>query len=526
MTFSSQGTVESKGTSADGTAYGPYTSSWSIPPYYAVKTGNSQPVSVQAGASTEVTNKGTVTYTFTWNGGWLHAPPPAKMWVHETSHAEWAAGGLYGSKTGSEDDGLGGSPITLGNSDGSSAGQESSGSKWEQKDSSGGTFTVTISPSASISLSEPQSIPGVPGASPFEAGIADVSTYAALNDHTIITSPMDTSYGIGDNDAPTSHVRQPDGSMDVDSVVGWGEPPNSYFGGGQQAWRVSGAPFTATSPFGSGSQYLWTASGDGSLDPPSNTSTVGFSLSDPNPDAFPKQSTFTVTVTEPSSGQTDTNTYKVTWHTPVEKRKKLYTTFSKKPLGEALLTGIYPNHSGSTIASEGAELSVNGLIDGVLAVVTRGASEEVGGLLELIGKWSGVVEYKVPIGPEGQTTGVTNWNGAHNDGPWNEAQTAQKDKYGGGNINPPGLTSDPNGWRLCQLSVYRMEHDQCDSYYAYGFNGNGYDGNALHLVQVNIVRPGCVWDEMYFTVFRNRSGDPVVPAPIGIGIGPGAVDSD
>jgi hypothetical protein len=112
-------------------------------------------------ASTDSTSNaqisGTVTYTFTWNGGMMGLPPPDKVWVREVTGASWGTQYSvipYSTVTGACDAGASATTTPNYNSvTGVLIGETSSNIKWVEKDSSSGTFTVTISPSASVSAS-------------------------------------------------------------------------------------------------------------------------------------------------------------------------------------------------------------------------------------------------------------------------------------------------------------------------------------------------------------------------------------
>ena len=173
-----------------------------------------------------LSTSGSVTYTFTWDGGFFQTPPPSSVWVHETSNASWGArGDLYGYKSGSEDDGLGGSPVDTSSPDGTQKGQVSAGSKWEQEDASSGTFSVTISGSAEVDLSQPPLADGEDWNFAYQLGFYGYGANATLADRTIITNDqIETSY-YKTYDPNTSeatvadHNRNSDGSISTDSVV-------------------------------------------------------------------------------------------------------------------------------------------------------------------------------------------------------------------------------------------------------------------------------------------------------------------
>jgi hypothetical protein len=69
------------------------------------------------------------------------------------------------------------------------------------------------------------------------------------------------------------------------------------------------------------------------------------------------------------------------------------------------------------------------------------------------------------------------------------------------------LIGDPNGQAICNMSIYVVEKDTDRSWYADGYNNNGYDGNSQHVIAVHKVDG--VEDQPVFVQFEAHDGTPI-----------------
>ena len=133
------------------------------------------------------------------------------------------------------------------------------------------------------------------------------------------------------------------------------------------------------------------------------------------------------------------------------------------------------------------------------------------GLLEIAGKVSELSnwEYDWPGEPADSNVskGATNDGnvGTYLTGNWELANADNKDKCPSDGIlyaapDAPNVPSDlvgvPTGWQKCTLAIHTVEFDTDESWYADGYNNNGFDGNSYHVVAVHKI--DLVHDEPYF----------------------------
>lgn len=468
-------------THADGTTYAP-------PP--SIGRAYLSGVVTLRGDSASYQVSGTIKVTLTYHGadGSPATPPPdqCQVWVREEAGANWsstqASQPPLSSISGSCSDGLGGTEVDR--PDGT--GGTSQYTKWEHKDGSSGTITVQTSPSASLHVSVPQD--GTTSGGGVSCGLT-----VSIGDRCLITSPIETSYFKSTPQASETgewypalpHLRNADGSIQVDSAVGWSAGSSGDFGvpGTLRGWLIQDLPFSATTPFGDGTQYSWSVSGDGAITGPSDQQTVPFTLDEPSADNFPKHSTFQVTVTEPSSGATDSNTYDVTWHLPYE-GTDVISHDQGKDIIATRASGVPPSGWADFSESEGGEFPAEVIADGGSLLASATGQPEIEGIAEVVGKIVGIINWLEKYQHEDSVV-----HGAEN-GPdtWAVAQAR-------GNVT--GIhANDPNGWLYCDMAWCRVAYWSGSHWYADKFNLNGFAGAHCILSgkQVDAVR-----EEPYFS---------------------------
>ncbi len=468
------------------------------------------PLGVHAGESLTYKVNGTVVYTWKWNGGPNNVPPPSIQYVHEWATASASGGGdINGTVTVTAGTGAVGKEKSVssvsddGKSQSKAAG--SGGEQWVRQDGSSGTITVTGTVQAECDLSEPKSSGGYPGGG-YPGGGGSGSLYgnagtyfqADLRNHCEISSPIETSYEKTSNPETQGrdpHVRNPDGSIHVESSASWNHDPQT---GG--AWIGSTGLF-ASSPFDT-TNYSW--SGDAIGDPNSgiNNSYALLKVSGAHTDEFPKESNAQVTVTDLSgSGSTDSNTYAITWHLPYEKNALVSTKKTKHVL-LTRMENIQDDFGGSVPLTKGGKIDVGAAIDGIALLVEMSGQEEllpIVGLLELVGKMAEITKWEYEYADEQQETAQNNAT------TWGNAETSNASEYkqvDGSEPNIPAyMVGNSSNYKLCRMAVKQMELDKDEVYTAYGFNLHGYDGCENHLITDHKIDN--VKDEFFFTVYQS-----------------------
>ena len=250
----------------------------------------SSPDSLKVNAGESLTYKvnGTVTYTWTWNGGPNNLPPPSSQGVLETAGAgAYGGGDVSGTVTViASDGGIGKESKTDSvSADGKtqSHGDSFGGSQVVTVDGSSGTLTVTGTMQAECDLSEPKSSGGYPGGGypgggyPGSGGSGTLWGNAGGNKFTAIldtrgvsiSASVDSTYWkkrvsggyVDANGDPVCarvlHQREPDGTMRGDIGLNYGS--SDYNDPGTYVSVTFGA-----NTFGSWatnlSQYLWNTS--------------------------------------------------------------------------------------------------------------------------------------------------------------------------------------------------------------------------------------------------------------------------
>jgi hypothetical protein len=472
------------------------------------------PLSVNAGESLTYAVDGKVVYTWKWDGGPNNTPPPSVQYVHEWATASASGGGdINGTVTVTAGTGGVGKEKSVssvsddGKSQSKAAG--SGGEQWVRQDGSSGTITVTGTVQAECDLSEPKSSGGYPGGGypgggsggyPGGSGTlyGNAGTYyqADLRDHCEISSPIETSYykGAYDSQHGTSrylHQRNPDGSIQVDAGVTW----QTAGAISPEGWGVTQFPFTASSPFDNPS-FSWSAGGPGWIDGQAVQQqilyTMGTSLG-----SFPAATHFQATVTAPD-GTTDQNTYDVTWHLPYEKNEYLGAKKTKHSL-QTRVEGVEPDFPAILVDSKPNVFSFSAAIDGLAIFVPEGAVAK--GLAELVGKIAEMSGWEYEYGGEGQSSEFTNNSQNYADA---VKEQNQFDYVGNEPNFPASLGTDPSNYFYCKMAVKVMEHDTDKSWYADGYNINGFDGNSVHVVSSHVIDN--VYSERFFTPSRSKQG--------------------
>lgn len=501
VTAAKSGQLVISSVDAQGNSSGPVVFPWL--PY---DRGFGRPVASSPGTSATETNSGTLTFTYTWDGGRLNLPPPNKVWVHETSSAAWGAtGDTYGSKTGSSSTGLFDTIVDLSTPDGLNAGQIANGSKWEEEDSSSGTFTVSISPQATLSVSQPPLAAGEDQFSAQQGGAVVLSADTAIGDRTIITNgDIETSYykTYDPNTSETtvaSHQRAGDGSISTDSAVTWNGSLNST----PRGWGVMDTPFHATSPFNL-TTYSWTAT-DGGFDYGSGTGPNDpealFMITKPDEDSFPLAVTIKVKATGEREGEKDSNSFTVIYHLPLEKTKLLSTVKSGQVL-ETLMEDVAPGEHKLVKAQSAQKLDVGGAVDGVAAYFTFTGQKEFAFAAEIVKSFAAFTKLEYDV------AGKDAYDGGENVGDeWQVAQADNENDYPvmeNGQLLPNIPDCDAlhhqDGWLFCKLGIKVIAQNQDDTWQADGYNSHGFDGNDNHRVTAH--RTANVENEPFYYQYK------------------------
>ena len=316
ITYSSQNTAESMdyfyGNPNNIMSWGPF--SWNDTPG-ETSSGGSAGGQYAVDASTS----GTVKATLNWipaAGQTLASdpPPPSSQPVHllESSYAAWGLTGPPNPPPGGvASDGLGDPPV----SPLYEVGQISSGTQAIWKDGSSGT--ITLDP---VTLNANTPLYQAPLRWGYATANASFSVGIDPDPAVTISSEIEDSYyksEDGDSGFPIQlkHVRNEDGSMDVDSAAQW-EDASVY---STQGWHVGNLPLTATPVNFQGTpSYSWSLQGlsQGWLTAPTANPTA-VSLVEPDWKQFPLTGTVKVDAID-SDGTDVSNTYTVTWHLPME----------------------------------------------------------------------------------------------------------------------------------------------------------------------------------------------------------------
>ena len=342
--------------------------------------------------------------------------------------------------------------------------------------------------SLSVSVPKPSATYGSHVDTP-AGGTAQVFAAARLGTKALITNGDIEPSSYKSYDPTTSaavqvtHERAKDGSISTDSVANWIAPSMNFPGG----WSVMDTMFSAVSPFDT-SQFQWTNQGQGWFDwgiasaPPPNGPTAPFSLASTDASQFPMTTEISMSVTGPDPGESDSNTFTVKWHLPLEKNTFIGTTYSK----EARETRVGPLGSGAiglVQATKPIEFDVTAFLDGAAVYALHAGQYELTALVKLVEFIASIVEWKKDIGPEAA------YDGARNDEiNWKLAHTDDGQKYGHGNLNmwsgAASVGDLPDGWQFCDMSIVEFAHIHTDSWYCDGYTGHGFDGKDKHLLVV------------------------------------------
>ena len=474
----------------------------------------------------------TVTATLTWvpAAGMDNTsdPPPDKnhkVHLKESAGAWesslWGGSGSATTGAGTADDGLG-DPVDVNGT--------SQGTHLIQRDGSSGTITLdavtvkAINPVSTYQSGYPGGgggYGGYPGSGyhywDWTGGEGSVSfTVAVVDDNRAVTisSPIEDSFykGAYDSQHGTSryqHQRNPySGAMIVDSAVAWHDASSGLGGPGfAKGWQINNLPLTATPiNFLGYPTYSWSLQGlsQGSLTIPTSNPTY-FSLLEVDGSPFPLHGTVKVNATD-SDGVVVSNTYGLTLHLPYEvtNTNPFDTECGKYNLGDARVGPVKDGETLLVQETKPTEIDWANTIDGATAIVAATGQEEIAGALEILGNLAKVTNFKTDVGPESSYNGATN-------GPttWSDAQQENGEIYGGGNISPDDLKTDPNGWQLCDMYIYQEVHYTDKSWYADGYNLHGYDGNSQHVLYVRHI--DYIHDEFKFIKYKNRDGSPYNP---------------
>ena len=342
---------------------------------------------------------------------------------------------------------------------------------------------------------------------------------AALHDNRAVTisSPIETSYyksEDGDTGFPIQlpHQRNADGSIAVDSVLTWHDAVDKTGAntGFPKGWQVDDMPLTAnpTGFFSSSPTYSWSLSNlslpEAWLTTPS-LDVAGFNLLETDITTLPRHATIHVNVTD-SDNAVATNIYNITWHLPYEviNRTPFDIECGKYNLGDARVGPVEDGHTLLVQETKPTEIDWATTIDGATAIAAGTGQEEIAGALEILGDLAKVTNFKTEVGPEASYNGATNGDDA-----WSDAQQENGEIYGGGNISPDDLKTDPSGWQLCDMYIFQEVHYTDKSWYADGYNSHGYDGNSQHVLYVRNI--DYVHDEFQFIKYKNRDGSPYNP---------------
>jgi hypothetical protein len=290
-------------------------------------------LTTMAGTHTASTN-GVFQVKLTWQG--TPASRPAKVYIMEAAYASYSGRNGDGSP-GSGFASNGFTSLAL-----SPFGGVSSGKRLRQF-SVGGNVVEFSSPSLSAAVSI-SIAPGQTGA----FGVA-ANYSAALDDRGVfISNPVfedDGNWKKGPNFTRVANVRNPDGSMTVDSYV-----PHGVFQDGTtmvniEGWQIATTYNANTVGFQTGllppTQVDWSFSGEGNLMPQSifqsflsvnQHKLVGQSFVTPNPWPKGKSTTIKVKVTDLrlNMNATAENSYTVQWHAPYENWQLHGTSFNLK----------------------------------------------------------------------------------------------------------------------------------------------------------------------------------------------------
>jgi len=218
-------------------------------------------------------------------------------------------------------------------------------------------------------------------------------------------------------------------------------------------------------------------------------------------DGYPKSGTVKVSVRDGSDNATAANTYSVTWHLPYEAYSYLGETGSGKYVEQTLASGVYPSASYDLPATDAEDFDVSAAFDAGEAITAAAGQEEVAGLFKVAASIAKLTNLKFSYNGDKASLGN------RNDGTsWSVAQGDNSDAYGGGNVSPSSLASNPAGWQLCKLSWCVVSKWHENSWHTDKYTIHGYDSSG-HLLVVHTT--DTVDEEPYFVQYQNPDGTPV-----------------
>jgi len=302
-----------------------------------------------------------------------------------------------------------------------------------------------------------------------------------------ISSAIETSYfksadEYSGSPVQAQHYRNPDGSIAVDSAVGWINVPGD--GSYPKGWQINGLPITANATNFQNPSYAWSISGltidQARLELPlmSLSSTANFHLIEPDTNKFPIHCTVRVDVTDTDKAVA-ANTYDITWHLPYEKTALLGSVAEKAkleklygPIGQGDFSDVQISAARDIKIDEGFELA-----GGIAAAVGQ---EEGAAVLEIIGKLAKLTDAKYHYAGEnvqyGTQNGQDKWDATLLNPDW------------AANVDNPKLlkhfndtTKKFDGWGFFSLEIYEVKHYHHMTWSADKYNSHGYDSSGYTL---------------------------------------------
>ncbi len=323
---------------------------------------------------------------------------------------------------------------------------------------------------------------------------------------TVSCPTIETSYHKGAVDSlhPTGrweNIRALDGSMKGDAAAKYSIADSD------QAW-VANASFNANTPGFTNPLYSWSSD----FNP---AKMLGVSLTQASisgswflysAEKLPVVKTVRLDVQDgPTTVDhaTAANTYSVNWHLPYEPTDYIGQTAIGKHIEQTIASGVYPSASYDIAAAPAKDFDVSAAFDVGEAVTALSGQEEAAGLFKIASSIAKVTNAKYSYGGDKPSTGNRN-DGAS----WSVAYQDKSDNYGGGNIFPTLIASDPDGWMNCKLSWCVVSKWRENSWHADKYTVNGYD-SPNHVLVVHTT--DLVDEEPYFVQYKNSNGTPYNP---------------
>lgn len=198
---------------------------------------------------------------------------------------------------------------------------------------------------------------------------------------------------------------------------------------------------------------------------------------------------------------TATNAHTVNWHLPLEKNENLGATKTKRKI-RTLAGPVYRGLGTIKSRDPGGDMPFSAVIDGASAVLDLTGDPEAAGMLDILAKITDITDWKYSNGGDNTQSLVTN-----DDNEWSLGNSdSQETAYTGPADVPSSLLNYPDGQNLCYLDWCVVEKDTDASWYADGYNHNGYDGNSMHTVNVHKV--DLIEGQPFFTQYKNPDGSP------------------